>query len=161
VESKKSATSHISYRGQHGFSSVSSKLARGLPEDINQTASDVSMDASADKKILEVRDWRDDGSYRYLVKPPAASCILANLSIGIFFITSFPVQKIQKIDAGTSVRNRKLCNFHVIKDNGDGLFGRVTHDRLKILCGFRFPRKMSNVVSRVVNISLPVEGMPL
>lgn len=67
VESKKSAISHISYRGQHGFSSVSSKLAQGLPEDINQTVASAAQRSShrqtGEQKILERYDWRTDGNY--------------------------------------------------------------------------------------------------
>lgn len=67
VESKKSAISHISYRGQHGFSSVSSKLAQGLPEDINQTVASAARRSSqrrtSEQKILERYDWRTDGNY--------------------------------------------------------------------------------------------------
>lgn len=52
VESKKSATSHISYWGQHGFSSVSSKLAQGLPEDINQTVASAARRSSQRAKNI-------------------------------------------------------------------------------------------------------------
>lgn len=61
VESKKSATSHISYRGQHGFSSISSKLAQGLPEDINQTVASAARRSSRRAKNIGgiwLENWR-------------------------------------------------------------------------------------------------------
>lgn len=63
------ATSHISYRGQHGFSSVSSKLVQGLPGDINQTtASVVRCMSQRNGPIKNIRrTWLENRHYIFVI----------------------------------------------------------------------------------------------
>lgn len=92
MEWKKSAISHISYRGQRGFSFVSSKLAQGLLEDINQTAfaeHGVRLGKESEK-ILKRYDWRNDGNFKTIF----STFSLAKRSFQFYMLLKREIRKI-------------------------------------------------------------------